>query len=265
MADLISEQIIGQNPRLVGSLTDLIWLSLSDNGLAGSIPTWLGNFNRLRSLGLENNQLVGEIPPELGSLAELRYLGLGGNGFTGSIPAWLGELDNLQRLVLSENQLTGPIPAELGALSDLIWLYLSNNQLTGPIPADLGGLSNLERLYLAQNQLTGCIPGGSRSVAENDLYDLDLPYCDVLLSGLTVTPGTLVPQFDPYRTAYSASVGLSPVTVSIVSTNDHSATFLFLDENDREIADADSAGRAFRSISAPASPPSRSRSSHRTV
>ena len=190
-------------------------------------------------MGLENNQLVGEIPPELGSLTELRYLGLGGNGFTGSIPAWLGELDNLQWLVLSENQLTGPIPAELGALSDLIWLYLSNNQLTGPIPADLGGLSNLERLYLAQNQLTGCIPGGSRSVAENDLYDLDLPYCDVLLSGLTVTPGTLVPQFDPYRTAYSASVGLSPVTVSIVSTNDHSATFLFLDENDLEVADAD--------------------------
>ena len=35
-------------------------------------------------------------------------------------------------------------------------------------------------------------------------------------------------------------------TVSIVSTNRHSATFLFLDENDREIADADNVLAGFQ-------------------
>ena len=76
-------------------------------------------------------------------------------------------------------------------------------------------------------------------MVDNDLYELGLPFCDVLLSGLTVSPGSLVPQFDPYRTEYSASVGLAPVTISVIPTNDHDATFQFLDENDGEVSDAD--------------------------
>ena len=81
---------------------------------------------------------------------------------------------------------------------------------------------------------------------DNDLDDLDLPYCDVLLSGLSVSPGSLVPQFEPYRTDYSASVGLSPVSVTLIPTNDHNATFLFLDENGVEIADADATLEGFQ-------------------
>ena len=127
----------------------------------------------------------------------------------------------------------------MGDLSNLQHLTLAHNRLTGPIPTELAGLSNLERLQLSDNQLTGCAPGGLRDIARNDLDELGLPFCDVLLNGLTVSPGSLVPQFDPYRTEYSASVGLSPVTVTVNPTNDHDATFLFLDENDGEVSDAD--------------------------
>ena len=103
-------------------------------------------------------------------------------------------------------------------------------------------------------------------MADNDLYELGLPFCDVLLSGLTVSPDSLVPQFDPGRTGYSASVGLSPVTVTVIPTNDHGATFQFLDDNDLVLVDADRTfWRAFRSNSAPAYPASRSGSSHRTI
>ena len=87
---------------------------------------------------------------------------------------------------------------------------------------------------------------GSRDVAENDLDEVGLPFCDVLLSGLTVSPGMLVPQFDPYRTAYSASVGLSPVTVTLIPANEHNATFQFLDENDIAFVDADDTLEGFQ-------------------
>ena len=107
-------------------------------------------------------------------------------------------------------------------------------------------LTNLERLYLSENQLTGCIPYGLRHVVDNDFDELGLPFCDVLLSGLTVSPGSLVPQFDPYRTDYSAVVGLLPVRVTVIPTNDHDATFLFLDENDVEVADADTVLAGFQ-------------------
>ena len=83
-------------------------------------------------------------------------------------------------------------------------------------------------------------------MTDNDLDDLGLPFCDVLLSGLTVSPGSLVPQFDPYRTDYSASVGLSPVTVTVAATNDHDATFQFFDENDQILADADNTLEGFQ-------------------
>lgn len=114
------------------------------------------------------------------------------------------------------------------------------------IPASLTSLSNLRSLYLSANQLTGCVSEGLREVADNDLYELGLPFCDVLLSGLTVSPGSLVPQFDAYRTDYSASVGLAPVTVTLDPTNDHGATFQFLDDNDAEVADADNTVEGFQ-------------------
>ena len=110
----------------------------------------------------------------------------------------------------------------------------------------MASLSNLEDLRLSGNPLTGCIPYGLRHVVDNDLYELGLPFCDVLLSGLALSPGSLVPQFDAHRTDYSASVGLSPVTVTVNPTNDHDATFLFLDENGVEVADADTALEGFQ-------------------
>ena len=73
----------------------------------------------------------------------------------------------------------------------------------------------------------------------HDLYRLGLPYCDVLLSGLTLNPGSLVPSFDPYDTYYTVAVGQSRVTV--IPSNDHDASLHFLDENNVAIADADAA------------------------
>ena len=243
---LYNNQLTGEIPKELGSLANLRWLELFDNQLTGEIPTELGSLANLRWLELFNNQLTGEIPTELGSLANLELLDLGGNQLTGGIPKELGSLANLLGLGLSGNQLTGEIPKELGSLANLRGLYLYNNQLTGEIPKDLGSLANLQELYLSENQLTGCTPGGLRDVADNDLDELGLPFCDVLLSGLTVSPGSLVPQFDPYRTDYSASVGLSPVTVTVAATNDHNATFLFLDENGVEVADADTVLEGFQ-------------------
>ena len=259
--NLRTNQLTGPIPTELGRLANLTTLSLSGNQLTGGIPADLGNLSNLQELYLSQNQLTGEIPTELGSLANLTTLSLSGNQLTGGIPADLGNLSNLQELYLSQNQLTGEIPTELGSLANLTTLSLSGNQLTGGIPADLGNLSNLQELYLSSNQLTGeiptelsslanlvalylsnnqlsgCIPEGLRDVADNDLEDLDLPFCDVLLSGLTISPGSTTPPFNPYHTDYAVVVGQSQVTVT--PTIDHNSTLHFLDQNRVEVADAD--------------------------
>ena len=268
--DLFKMELTGEIPAVLGSLSDLRYLYLGNNRLTGeipseltdlsnlealtlggnlltgSIPVGLGGLPKLEDLQLGANQLTGSIPSQLGSLSVLRDLGLGHNQLSGKIPTELGDLAALEQLSLIDNQLTGAIPAELGGLSNLRVLDLRSNQLSGSIPAELGSLSNLERLRLLHNQFTGCAPEGLRDVVFNDLYELGLPFCDVLLSGLTVSPGSLVPQFDAYRTDYSASVGLAPVTVTLDPTNDHGATFQFLDENDVEVADADNTLEGFQ-------------------
>ena len=258
--DLWGNELTGAIPAELGRLSKLRSLSLGENELTGPIPVWLESLSNLLSLSLGGNALTGPIPVELGTLSNLRTLSLAGNSLTGPIPTELGMLSNLKELYLSQNQLsgevpawidgltnlyvlsldgnrlTGEIPTEMGSLPNLKELDLSQNQLTGPIPAELGSLSNLETLYLSENQLGGCIPQELRDVDESDLHDLGLPFCDVLLIGLTVDPGSLTTPFDPYKTEYTA-VGPSRVTVTPV--NEHNSTWRFLGENDGEIADAD--------------------------
>ena len=156
--DLYLNQLTGEIPAELGSLTNLEWLQLAYNQLTGEIPAELGNLANLQTLFLGRNQLTGEIPAELGDLTNLKGLWLHSNQLTGEIPAELGNLANLHSLWLDSNQLTGAIPAELGSLTSLQSLWLQGNQLTGEIPAELGNLTNLRWLSLASNQLTGAIP-----------------------------------------------------------------------------------------------------------
>ena len=231
-------ELTGNLPAELGDLSNLERLVLSDNELTGTLPGWLGDLTDLEALSLWGNEFSGPIPDAIGDLSKLKELYLSQNGLSGSIPESLGSIPDLEVLSLWRNRLTGPIPEELGNLSNLEQLLLRENLLTGPIPASLGGLSNLQRLSLRENKLSGCVPEGLRGVTANDFDEVALPFCDVLLTSLEISPGTLVQTFDSYTTDYAALTSSSRVTITAVS--EHSSGVVFLDRNDREIADADS-------------------------
>jgi len=90
--------------------------------------------SQLQILNLSQNQLAGSIPSELGNLSQLQWLSLSHNQFTGSIPSELGNLGQVQRLEMAGNQLSGSIPLELGQLRGLLMLDMMRNQLCGLIP-----------------------------------------------------------------------------------------------------------------------------------
>ena len=136
----------------------VIKLTLFSNQLTGEIPAELGSLTNLEILDFYGNQLTGEISIELGDLANLEWLSLYGNQLTGEIPPELGNLAVLQALYPGDSQLTGEILPELGGLANLTWLSLNGNQLTGEIPVELASLAKLEGLDLSVNQLTGEIP-----------------------------------------------------------------------------------------------------------
>ena len=236
---LYDNQLTGPIPSWLGNLKELVELDICSNQLTGPIPPSLGNLAKLEELYLANNPLAGAIPSQLGNLAALETLDLRYNQLTGEPPAELGNLRNLERLYLSGNELTGPAPPWVEGFVNLQRLLLDLNQFTGQIPAGLGNLRHLQVLFLFQNQFTGCIPHDLRRVAINDLDTIDLVHCDVLLSGLSISPGALTPRFDPYHTEYSASADATRITVT--PTNDYGAGFRFLDADDAEIPDSDDA------------------------
>ena len=74
------------------------WLNLNNNELSGEIPAELGSLSNLEVLYLKKNALSGEIPAELGSLSNLEWLYLDSNALSGEIPPELGSLSNLEVL-----------------------------------------------------------------------------------------------------------------------------------------------------------------------
>ena len=118
-------------------------LYLQENQLSGQIPAELSSLTSLRVLYLRNNELSGPIPAALGSLTTLEQLWTQDNELSGPIPAELGSLTNLQILYLQDNALSGPIPAEFASLTSLWELDLRGNRLEGCVPNALRGMLHL--------------------------------------------------------------------------------------------------------------------------
>ena len=68
------------------ALAVLSELNLANNQLTGEIPAWLGSMSILNSLDLLNNLLEGVIPLELGNL-RLTLFNVSSNHLSGSIPS----------------------------------------------------------------------------------------------------------------------------------------------------------------------------------
>ena len=235
---ITSNNLSGPLPHELGKLTDLRYLSIGLNELSGPVPPELGNLPNLETLWLAFTELSGPIPSDLGKLTNLETLHLGNNELSGPIPPELGKLTNLKNLYLGNNRLSGPIPPELGKLANLETLHLGNNELYGRIPPELGKLTNLKSLWLAGNQFSGCVPDVLFDVPENYLSQSRIPSCGVVLNGLTISPGELVPPFDPAHTSYTAVVGQSQITIT--PTYGSNATLQILNQDGDALTDADS-------------------------
>ncbi|PWA76576.1 leucine-rich repeat protein [Artemisia annua] len=84
--DLSSNNLVGEIPVELMSLSALLGLNLSNNLLNGGIPDNIGNMKALNSLDFSVNQLTGPIPPSIAALNFLSYLNLSHNNLSGRIP-----------------------------------------------------------------------------------------------------------------------------------------------------------------------------------
>ncbi len=162
---LDEDNLSGPIPSELANLTNLITLSLYNNGytgpsgLTGTIPASIYTLANLQYFYLWGNQLTGSIPPEVSGLTSLKNIDLSLNQLTGSIPGEFGTLPNLWAISLDHNNLSGELPVALSSNLSLTNLVLENNSLSGNIPAEYGSLTNLQNISISNNPaMTGTLP-----------------------------------------------------------------------------------------------------------
>ena len=110
-------------------------MDFSRNNLSGEIPAELTSLTLLNSLNLSGNQLTGKIPENIGSLHQLETLDLSSNHLSGHIPPSMSSMTFLSHLNLSYNNLSGQIPStnQFQTFNDPS-IYEGNPLLYGPPP-----------------------------------------------------------------------------------------------------------------------------------
>ncbi len=173
---LPSNNLRGEIPVSLETLTRLEALDLSDNEMIGEIPMALGTLPKLKTLNLKDNILVGAIPDAISNLMTLEVLDLGGNRFLSEIPTTIGMLQNLEYLDLSANKLEGAIPDGLWTIPTLQTIKLQDNKLSGGISDEIGNLSQLQVFWVSKNNFNGTIPQTITLANTPNLYSVHLDH-----------------------------------------------------------------------------------------
>jgi hypothetical protein len=128
----------GPIPEELVTIPPLISLYLDGNHLNGSLPVALAtNLNAtLVYLSLSQNDLTGSVSPDILAIPQLQILDVYHNMFQGSLPFMEGLIaENLVYLDLSYNSFTGQLPSNWTSYLSLRYLYANSNPLTGTFPA----------------------------------------------------------------------------------------------------------------------------------
>jgi hypothetical protein len=157
--NLDSNGLQGELPSL-GALSQLEYIVLPNNALAGPIPSDIVLLQTLISADFRTNHLSGQLP-NFSGLQYLNGIDVTDNQLSGEIGP-LEDLPSLQSLELSNNQFSGQLPSFAG-LYLLTTILVDHNQFTGPLP-DFS-LSNVSTFWADHNLLAGSLPPPSETLA----------------------------------------------------------------------------------------------------
>lgn len=99
-------------------------LELQVNNLTGDIPKEIGSLTNLRRLSLYNNVFGGTIPEGLYNLDGLEHFDITSNYFSGTISKRVANFLSMKNFYFGENLFSGTIPEEIGQMGALGMLII---------------------------------------------------------------------------------------------------------------------------------------------
>ncbi|XP_060178211.1 receptor like protein 27-like [Lycium barbarum] len=173
LIDFHSNRINGDPPILP---TSLIYFSIANNKLTGSIPSSICNLHHLQYINMSNNSINSKLPPCLFQKSDsLVVLNLGRNKLSGIIPDTFPQNCNLRTLDLNSNILEGKFPRSLQGCAFLEVLDIRNNKIRNTFPCMLKKFSNLHVLVLRPNMFHGnlrCLIANNETWSKLQIIDL---------------------------------------------------------------------------------------------
>jgi Leucine-rich repeat (LRR) protein len=176
---LSNNRLSGTIPISITLLNYLNHLDLSHNRIDGNITDIFNQMERIEYLYLENNTQLSPGPIPYVSSHTLNQLSLSCTNRNDTIPNWISRYSHLTLLDVQSNQLNGPIPTGIGTLTNLQYLLLNNNSFTGIVPTSFRQLlSTSEHITLHQNLLHGsldsilCDDSGDFLYREKEIKDI---------------------------------------------------------------------------------------------
>ncbi|KAJ1416245.1 Leucine-rich repeat [Sesbania bispinosa] len=143
-------------PDFLRNKSSLLYLDLSSNQIAGTIPNWIWSFNYMVILNLSYNSLTDFEGPFQSLSSNLFKLDLHSNQLQGPAPTFL---KNAIYLDYSSNGFNSINSEDIGShFPFLYFLSLSNNSFHGRIHESFCNISGLRALDLSHNSFNGPIP-----------------------------------------------------------------------------------------------------------
>ncbi|KAH6787021.1 hypothetical protein C2S52_006573 [Perilla frutescens var. hirtella] len=155
--DLHSNQLRGELPLLPRGAS---YVDFSDNQFDKPIPLNFVSSNLfLIFLSIANNTISGSIPTSICGAVTIQLLDFSLNNLSGSIPPCLvASMSNLQAFYLRRNNISGDIPDKFSTDCGLRILDFSYNNLGGNFPKSLGNCKPLEMVNVGNNKIEGSLP-----------------------------------------------------------------------------------------------------------
>ena len=188
---LSSNGLWGTLPTEVGLLSELRYqLDLYDNTIRGHIPTELAALTTLWSIDLQRNELSGSLPTEVGGLARLStMLHVHYNpSLSGTLPTELGLLTGLRSIFVTGDRMSGTLPAIM-LPSSLSGFGLDHNSFSGFLPSEIGRFTGAGTLRLRANSISGTIPLEIGALSNLCARPLSLPVPPCVSSALPTPDG----------------------------------------------------------------------------